>query len=350
MRTTHVLAVSLAVTALLGVTSCGDDKKADTASDSTQPTTPPATKACDATKGAVVGYSEPLPDPNFKIIEDVITDELAKVGASLKAVNANLDPGKQIGDIKALQQQGIKALIVNPVDPNAVQAVLADVTKASIPVIAEDTEKGGPYFTSIQSDSGTAGSDGAELLKEKAGGGTVVSMVGPPFAEILERSRIGFEAGATSAGLTVADNQTNPTITPDAARGIAEQWKQKYGKDLKGIWTFNDVSAIGVASTFDDSFKPALISINGQPDAIPLIKAGKITATYDLQTDIAGRALAYAAIKALCGEKMPEQVWVGAKLIDSSNVDSFVAPDERAKKAFEVTLEERDGKTYVAGS
>jgi len=360
---TKALAISFALLAGAGASGCGTTTDTGSPSTSSSPSGSTGSTSgsggtvasggdlgCAATEGAVVGFSEPLPDPNFKIIEDILTEELAKVGATLKPVNANLDPGKQIGDIATLQQQGIQALIVNPVDPNAVQGALADVKAAGIPVIAEDTEVGGPYYTSVQSDSGVAGAEGAALMKSEVSDGDVAQMNGPPFAEILERSRIGFEAGADEEGLNIVDTQVNAQITPDAAKALAEQWKQRYGADLKGIWTFNDVSATGVASTFDDGYKPVLISINGQPDIIPLIKAGTVTATFDLQTDVAGRTLAYAAINAICGVELPEQIWVGAKLIDASNVDSWVPPAERAKDGGTITLEERDGKTYVVGS
>jgi ABC-type sugar transport system substrate-binding protein len=164
---------------------------------------------------------------------------------------------------------------------------------------------------------------------------------------VLVRESETFTTTAEEVGLNIVGTQTNMAISPDAARGFAESWKQEYGAELAGIWTFNDTSAVGVAAAFDDDFRPVLVSINGQPEAIPLVKDGTILATYDLQQDMLGRALAYAAVAAICGAEVPEDIWIESKLIDASNVDEWVSPAERGKEDIEVTLEERDGKTYL---
>ena len=177
--------------------------------------------------------------------------------------------------------------------------------------------------------------------------GQVAVVVGPPFAEVLVREAQAFTAAAAEVGLNVVDTQTNQTISPDAARGFAEAWKQQYGSDLKGIWTFNDTSAVGVAAAFDDSFTPLLVSINGQPEAIPLVKSGAINTTYDLQQDMIGRGLAFAAIAALCGQELPEDIWIESNVIDSTNVADWVDPTERGKEDINVSLEDRDGKSYL---
>jgi|GEM_PF-2845732 len=305
---------------------------------------------CAETEGAVVGYSEPLPDPNFALIEEVIESQLEEVGASLEAVNAQLDPNKQISDVQALQQQGIDVLLINPVAPQAVESVIRDVQAADIPVIVQDTKFGGPYYTNVTADVESAARAGAERLKEIVGDGQVAAIVGPPFAEVLVREAEAFAAAAEEVGLNVVATQTNQQITPEGARAIAEAWKQQYGADLAGIWTFNDTSATGVASAFDDSFSPALVSINGQPEAIPLVEAGEIDATYDLQQDMLGRALAYAAVAAICGVELPEDIWVESTLIDADNVGSWVDPGERGAEDLDVELREIDGRTFLVES
>ena len=102
---------------LLTLASCGSDgKTASTASVAASPTsstaqasatvsattkpasaaTEPASSApagtsapddsatCAKARGKVVGYSEPLPDPTFKIIEGIIADDLGKVAELCK--------------------------------------------------------------------------------------------------------------------------------------------------------------------------------------------------------------------------------------------------------------------------
>ena len=305
---------------------------------------------CDAAEGAVVGYSQPIPDPNFAAIEAVMENALGQYGATLSATNANLDPGKQISDIQSLLGQGVAVLVANPVDPNATQPVFDQARSSDVPIVAQDTAVGGPFFATVLADVEDAAAQGAQILSEEVGDGQVGAIVGPEFAEVLVRQAQSFSEASSSNGLDVVETQTNAQITPDGAAQIANAYKQKYGSDLAGIWTFNDTSAVGVASVLDDSFSPALVSINGQPEALPLVEQGVITATFDLQQDKIGQALAYAALAAICDREIPDEIVVPARRIDSSNVGEFRPLGERTSDPFDLTLEMRDGRAVVAGS
>jgi len=304
---------------------------------------------CPEAEGKTVGYSQPLPDPNFALIAQVIEKGLAEHGAELVSTNANLDPGKQLSDISSLLQQGISVLIANPIDPNATRPVFDRARSQDIPVIAQETTVGGPFFTNVTADVEAAATQGAQLLSEAVGsGGQVAALEGPALAEVIVRENTAFAAAAQEAGLEVVDTKVNQMITPEGARAIGDAWRQQYGADLKGIWTFNDTSAVGVASAFSGGDAPTIVSINGQPEAIPLVESGQILATFDLQQDKIGQALAYAALAALCDQEVPEEIVVPVTLIDSSTVSSYRPLAERVEDPFEVVLEERDGRSYVA--
>ncbi len=302
---------------------------------------------CAEAEGAVVGYSQPLPDPNFEFIAQIIESALEEHGASLQSVNANLDPGKQVADINTLVQSGVDALIANPVDPNATLPAFDRARAQDIPVIAQDTTVGGPFFTNVTADVEAAAAEGARLLKEAVGDGQVAAMTGPAFAEVLVREAEAFAAEAEAVGLDVVDTQVNQQITPQGAQGIATAWRDRYGAELAGIWTFNDTSALGVASAFPGE-KPVIVSINGQPEVIPLVESGDVLATFDLQQDKLGQALAYSALAAICGDEVPEEIVVPSRLIDQSTVGDYRPLEERVEDPFEVTFEERDGRTYLA--
>jgi ribose transport system substrate-binding protein len=302
---------------------------------------------CEETQGAVVAYSEPIPDPNFAAIEATIQNVLDDYGAELTAVNANLDPGKQISDVQTLIQQEVDVILINPVAPEPVFPAFDAIRAADIPLIVQDTVRGGPFLTNVTADVEAAAAEGARILGEEVGDGQVAAIIGPEFAEVLVREAQSFEATATEVGLDVVDTQTNQQITPDGARQITDAWKQQYGGDLAGLWTFNDTSAVGAASAFDDTFRPVLVSINGQPEAIPLVEGGDIRATFDLQQDKIGQALAYAALAAICEVELPPEIVVPAKLIDADNVGDWRPLDQRTEDPFQIGFEERDGRTYL---
>ncbi len=353
-RIRGLVAASTAVGMALALAACGGDGEA-TAEGAGSGGSQAASgggegdgPGCAEAEGAVVGYSEPLPDPNFLFIEQIIEQALGEYGAELRPVNANLDPGKQVADINTLVQSGVDVLIANPVDPNATLPAFDRARAQGIPVIAQDTTIGGPFFTNVTADVEAAAAQGAGLLKEAVGDGQVVAMTGPAFAEVLVREAEAFAAEAEAVGLDVVDTQVNQQITPQGAQAIASAWRDRYGAELAGIWTFNDTSALGAASAFPGE-KPVIVSINGQPEVIPLVESGDVLATFDLQQDKLGQALAYSALAAICGDEVPEEIVVPAELIDQSTVGDYRPLEERVDDPFEVTFEERDGRTYVAG-
>ncbi len=352
--------VAVVASAALALAACGSSSTnaSTTSAAATSPTASASTSdtasasastgvGCDAAKGKTVGYSEPLPDPNFAAIEKIISSELGKFGATLKPVNANLNPGKQISDIQTLIQQGVAVLIANPIDANATKAAFDKARAANIPIVAQETSVGGPFFTNVAGDVEGAAAGGAQTLKDAVGDGKVGAILGPTFAEVLKRENDAFLAKAKEISLNVVDQQTNQKITPQDAKAFADGWKQKFGADLKGIWTFNDVSAIGAASSIGGTFAPKIVSINAQPDAIPLVKAGRILATYDIQQDKLGQVLAYGALAAICGQEMPKEVIIPTIKYDASNVDQWRPMDERINDPFDVQFEEKDGVAYL---
>ena len=125
-----------------------------------------------------------------------------------------------------------------------------------------------------------AGSQGAIQLKSLVGNGDVAEMDGPPFAEILNWERKSFQTEAKQIGLHVVDVKVNEADHTPAGHPDRDGWKAKYGAGLKGVWTFNDTSAEASSRPIGGGFNPKIVSINGQPEALPLVAAGKINTTF----------------------------------------------------------------------
>jgi ABC-type sugar transport system substrate-binding protein len=299
-------------------------------------------------KGATVGFSMPLPDPNFAVLGPVVKADLQAAGYHVVLTQANLDPGKQISDINSLIAQGIKVLVTNPVVPQSIQPLVHRLNAMHIPIIVQETRIGGPYTTDVTSTVEDAAADGARVLKAAVGGGKVAAMNGLTEAEILARENNAFAAEAKSIGLNVVDNKTNNTDTPDGARVQATPWKTRFGSSLKGVWSFNDGSAVGVASLRGNGFDPKIVSINGEPEIIPFIQQGKVLATYWLQLPKIAHTLSWAVEQALCGKSLPSSIYLPLKKIDKSNISEWLSPAQQAKQPFTVKLVQQNGRWTVA--
>ena len=302
---------------------------------------------CPAAKGKLAGFSEPIADPNFAAIQSILTKALAQYGVTLKSLNANLSPPKQISDINTMLSQGIKVLIVNPVDPQATEAVLGQVRAKNIPIVALDTKIGGPYLSTVHDDMEYAGAEGARTLKQLVGNGSVGEIAGPPFAEVLTWERQAFEAEAKQIGLHIIAVGVNQQLSPPGGAQIAAAWKVKYGSAMKGIWATSDSTAIGVVSTKSGSFAPQIVSINGQPEALPLVSAGKINTTFGVPYDKTAQALAWSALRALCGKSAPPVIYIPTIKLNATNVSSWEPIASRLNNPFQISFEQKNGQTYV---
>ncbi len=255
-RARHDVTCLIAAGLLVSLTACSSAGSTTSTASTASPQSSDASSGaatqgygCAAAKGKVAGFSEPIADPNFAAIQAILQKSLAKYGVTLKALNANLSPPKQISDINTMLAQGINVLIVNPVDPHATEAVLNQVRAKNIPIVALDTKIGGPYFSTVHDDMEYAGAEGARTLKQLVGNGSVGEIAGPPFAEVLTWERQAFEAEAKQIGLHIVATGVNEQLNAAGGAQIAAAWKVKYGSSMKGVWTTSDSTAIGVVST-----------------------------------------------------------------------------------------------------
>jgi inositol transport system substrate-binding protein len=83
-----------------------------------------------------VGVSMALFDDNFlTVLRNGIEAQAAGMGASVQIEDAQNDVAKQLDQIKNFAASGVKAIIVNPVDTSATQAMTDAAAAAGIPLV-----------------------------------------------------------------------------------------------------------------------------------------------------------------------------------------------------------------------
>ena len=100
-------------------------------------------------------------------------------------------------------------------------------------------------------------------------------------------------------------------------------------------------------ATLGGGFNPQIVSINGQPEALPLVKAGKINTTFGVPYDKTGQALAYAALRALCHQSVPATIYIPTVKLNQSTVGSWEPVAQRVNNPFTVSFQTVSGKTYI---
>ena len=161
-----------------------------------------------------------------------------KYGVSLVGpISANGDAGKQATQIRSLIDQGVNALIINPVDSAAIAPTLAYAASKHVPVVSVDVAptKGKVYMI-VRADNILYGQAACKFIGSHAKGSGHVAMLEGDLASIngLDRKN-GFLTcmKANYPNLKVVEYATKwdtPTAVNDAKTALSTY------SDLKGIY------------------------------------------------------------------------------------------------------------------
>ena len=156
---------------------------------------------------------------------------------SLNIAHRNTDAAGQLEDIRNLIQAGVDAIVVNPANPEGINAAIKEATDAGIVVVAVDQAVTEPSAYVISNDQEEYAYLGAKWLFEQLGGeGDVVYMRGAAGASADDDRHRGFQRAL----------EEYPGI--NVVQEVFTGWQQDQGKQqildliasglpFDGIWT-----------------------------------------------------------------------------------------------------------------
>src|SRR5438552_3910235 len=98
---------------------------------------------------------------------------------ALKTVNSNSDPSQQITDINNQLNQGVKGLVVAPLDSAAIEAGLDQADRKGVPVVAVDVAPDkGKVAMVVRADNVAYGTKACDYLGRHVTSGKVVQIMG----------------------------------------------------------------------------------------------------------------------------------------------------------------------------
>lgn len=283
-----------------------------------------------------IGYAiNNLNDTFQTYILEAARAEVESNDYTLRVENAKEDLITQQDQVNTLIQNGVKGLIVVPVDTSAMAPITEAAQTANIPLVyvnrnpfagQEKEMPEGVYY--VGSEEITAGIMQMEFVGEQlAGEGKIAVLMGILGNEgAVKRTEGVEETLAKDFPEMEVLNKESAEWQRDQALGIAENWLSTYGDELKGIIANNDEMALGAVQAAKNSNRSDLIimGIDAIPDAIEAIEAGELAGT--IFQDAVGQGGGSAAILArlLNDEKTDESVtYVPFKLVTSDNVAEF---------------------------
>jgi ribose transport system substrate-binding protein len=275
--------------------------------------------------GLTIGLAvSTLNNPFFVELQQGAQEMANQLGAKLTVVDAQNDATNQVNQVQTLVTQGVKAIILNPVDSKQAAPAAKAAEMANIPLISVDRAvEGGKVVAEVASNNVSGGSLAAIELG-RATSGEVAHLKGIPGASASRDRGQGFEQGLNSGNIKVV---ATAVADFDRAKALNETTNLLQGHPgLKGIFAENDEMALGAIKALGARAGKdvVVVGFDGTPDGLKAIQEGTLAATVAQQPKLLGSKAVEQAVKAAKGEAVQQVVDVEVKVITKQNVAEFL--------------------------
>lgn len=224
-------------------------------------------------------------DLNFvSILRSQMARELAAQQLQGQFVDAKGDVALQVQQVDDLINQDVDAIILNPVDTQGVQPMIAAAQRAAIPLIFVNRKPEVPLSGAtayVGSDSALSGRLQMEALAKKMHyrGNVAILMGALSNEETRERTRAVEAVIAKHKELKVVEKQTAKWQRNEAV-DVVSGWLLN-GVPIDAIAANNDEMAIGAIMALKQAKKNGVLvaGIDGTPDGLQFIKNGDLAVT-----------------------------------------------------------------------
>jgi ribose transport system substrate-binding protein len=286
---------------------------------------PAAAKDLD-TVGISVGS---LGNPFFVATIKGIAAAAKKVNADANFTNASsdYDLNKQFTQIDNFIAAGVDVIMINAVDPVAIEPAIKKAQAAGIVVGAFDVSAKGADVT-VMTDNVKAGAIACQYLADHLKGkGEVIIVNGPQVSSIVDRVNGCKETFAKYPDIKILSDNQDAKGSRDGGFSVGQSLLTRFPK-VDAIFAINDPTAIGVNLAAKQLGRSEFIitAVDGAPDIEAELKSGtsliKASASQDPYV-MAGQAMTMAA-EVLKGNKPAEAVvLLEPKLITSENLGEY---------------------------
>ena len=280
-------------------------------------------------------------DDNFlTVLRNGMIAKAKDLGVDLQVEDAQNDVAKQLDQIKNFAANKVDAIIVNPVDTSATQAMSDAAAAAKVPLVYVNRQPinmdklpdNQAFVASNEADSGTL--ETKQICKILAGKGLKEASIYVIEGELsnqaaVQRTKDIHEViGGPDCGvkIKIIDEQTS-NWARDKAQDLMTNWLSS-GAKFDAIIANNDESAIGAIQALKAAGKkPADTPVGGvdaTQDALAAMKAGDLAATVFQDAAGQGAGSLDAAIKLAKGEKVDKKVYIPFQLVTPDNIANFI--------------------------
>ena len=289
-----------------------------------------------------IGVSMALFDDNFlTVLRNGIQAQADSAGLKVQIEDAQNDVAKQLDQINNFIASGVDAIIVNPVDTSATQAMSDAAAAANIPLVyvnrqpinVDTLPDNQAFVASNEVESGTL--ETIQLCDNWAAEGKTEVNVYVMQGELSNQAAVQrtqdiydvIEAGKCKVKVNVIDQQT-ANWSRDQAQSLMTNWLST-GAAFDGVIANNDEMAIGAIQAMKAAnIDMATVQVGGvdaTQDALAAMQAGDLDVTVFQNAAAQGSGALDAATKLAKGEAVDQKVYVPFELVTPANVADYLA-------------------------
>lgn len=289
-----------------------------------------------------IGVSMALFDDNFLT---VLRNGIQKLGESkgvkVQIEDAQNDVAKQLDQVKNFVASGVDAIIVNPVDTSATEALSAAADAAGVPLVYVNRQpinldklpKKQAFVGSNEIESGTLEAfQVCQMLRAqgKTDGARAYILIGElQNQSAIQRTKdvhdvIGMDM---CNFIKIIDEQT-ANYQRNQAQDLMTNWLSS-GEAFDAIFANNDEMAIGAIQALKANNigmdKVVVGGIDATQDALKAMQAGDLDVTVFQNAAGQGAGALDAALKLAKGEDVPQKVYIPFELVTPANIDKYLS-------------------------
>jgi inositol transport system substrate-binding protein len=288
-----------------------------------------------------IGVSMALFDDNFlTVLRNGMSDYAATLDdVTLQIEDAQNDVGRQLDQINNFIASGVDAIIVNPVDTSATQAMSDAAAAAGVPLVYVNREPinvdslpdNQAFVASNEQESGTLETQEIcrlfkEMGKTEANVYVIQGELSNQAAVMRTQDIHDVIATPECSFIKIIDQQTS-NWRRDEAQNLMTNWLSS-GTAFDGVIANNDESAIGAIQAMKaagiDMASVVVGGVDATQDALAAMQAGDLDVTVFQDAAGQGKGAVDAALKLARGEDVEQKVYIPFQLVTPDNMDQFM--------------------------
>ncbi|NGQ96522.1 substrate-binding domain-containing protein [Brevibacillus sp. SYP-B805] len=281
----------------------------------------------------VIGMSFPHADHGWMgAVIDYAKQQGEELGVKVEMTTAD-NPNKQTNDVEDLVTKKVDALVMLPMETDALTPAADKVKAANIPLVVFDREvANGNYTALVKGDNVGIGKNAAEFLGEQLKGkGNVVIISGPPSSVTTQRVQGFTEVINTKyPDIKILADQ-NGEFRKEKGYEVMQNFLQAHSQ-IDAVYTIDDEMALGALQAIREAKRTDIKYVTGAGGAKDFYKEIKDATDITLATFTYSPLMVKEAVKVavdIVNGKQPAQkdTVLPAEKVTKENVDQYYKAD-----------------------